>query len=115
MKAGSWRIITNPARCEAADTSCIAASVDLHALACDVAGQVGDQVKHEVGHFPGQGITAIRDAGCARRPCVPPGLITTHGVVREKTPKGKGYRGGFLSFGEATTAQGVLQVCELVW
>ena len=23
--------------------------------------------------------------------------------------------GGFLSFGEATTAQGVLQVCELVW
>jgi acetyl-CoA acetyltransferase len=23
--------------------------------------------------------------------------------------------GGFLSFGEATTAQGVLQVCELAW
>ena len=23
--------------------------------------------------------------------------------------------GGFLSFGEATTAQGVLQVCELTW
>ena len=23
---------------------------------------------------------------------MPPGLITTHGVVREKTPKGKGYR-----------------------
>lgn len=23
--------------------------------------------------------------------------------------------GGFLSFGEATTAQGVLQVCEVAW